>query len=146
MDANKTTQFSYSILYDSWRLHLIYSAADNIPWAQFPTPRAQFERYLQDSFLPFFTELVLAKDFRLCQKQLLRIVAGQTLICYSFLLSCTRIQGIRRIEVVVSYLFCQAQLAPTNTIKFYLWYDSLVYKYYNAGRQFHVKRGKLREK
>ena len=43
--------------------------------------------------------------------------------------------------------FCVLFILPnTNTIKFYLWYDSLVYKYYNAGRQFHVKRGKLREK
>ena len=59
-------------------------------------------------FCRFFTELVLAMDLRLCKKQSFRIVAGYTLICYSFLLSGTRIQGIRRIEVVVSYLLCQA--------------------------------------
>ena len=56
-------------MYDSSRLHTYYCAADNIPWAQFPTLHALCERYLQYCFLPFFTELVLAKDFRLCKKQ-----------------------------------------------------------------------------
>ena len=38
--------FGFSV-YDSPRLPTVYSAADNIPRARFPTPRALLERYLQ---------------------------------------------------------------------------------------------------
>ena len=34
-------------------------------------------------------------------------------LLFVFIVTCIRIQGIRLREVVVSYLFCQAQLAPT---------------------------------
>ena len=34
-------------LYDSLHLRTDYSAADNVPRAQFPTPCALLERYLQ---------------------------------------------------------------------------------------------------
>ena len=62
--------FGFSV-YDSSRLPTVYSAADNIPRARFPTPRALLERYLQFFFffVAVFTELTLAKDFRLCKKQ-----------------------------------------------------------------------------
>ena len=65
--------FGFSV-YDSSRLPTDYNAADNIPRARFPTPRTLLERYLQFLFFVFFffavfTELTLAKDFRLCKKQ-----------------------------------------------------------------------------
>ena len=60
-------------MYDSLQLHTIYSAADNIPRAQFPAPYALLERCLQYFFLfavfAIFAEFVEAKDFRLCKKQ-----------------------------------------------------------------------------
>ena len=49
-----TQKIQISVLYDSSHLHTFYSAADNIPRAQFPTPRAYFERYLQDFFAVFY--------------------------------------------------------------------------------------------
>ena len=57
------------------RLHTVYSAADNIVRPQFPTPCALLERYLH-FFFAVLAELVLAKDFRLRNKQKRRIVAG----------------------------------------------------------------------
>lgn len=59
-------------LHDSLHLHTIYNAAENIPRAQFSTPCALLERYLKCFFFFFlavFAEFVLAKDFRLCEKQ-----------------------------------------------------------------------------
>ena len=43
-------------VYDSSRLPTVCSAADNIPRARFPTPRALLERYLQFFFFAVFTE------------------------------------------------------------------------------------------
>ena len=45
--------FGFSV-YDSSRLPTVYSAADNIPRARFPTPRAFLERYLLSFFFFFF--------------------------------------------------------------------------------------------
>ena len=46
-------------LYDSLHLRTDYSAADTIPRAQFPTPCALLERYLQFFFFfAVFAELV----------------------------------------------------------------------------------------
>lgn len=56
-------------LHESLHLHTIYNAAENIPRAQFSTPCALLERYLKCFFLAVFAEFVLAKDFRLCEKQ-----------------------------------------------------------------------------
>ena len=56
-------------MYDSLHLHTVYSAADNIPWAQSPTPCALLERCLQFFFFAIFAKLVLAKDLKLCKKQ-----------------------------------------------------------------------------
>ena len=58
-------------MYDSLHLHIfiyVYSAADNIPWAQSPSPCALLECCLQ-FFFAIFAKLVLAKDLRLCKKQ-----------------------------------------------------------------------------
>ena len=55
-------------MYDSSRLHTYYSAADNIPWAQFPTLRAQFECCLQDFFAVFY-RVSFSEGLRLCKKQ-----------------------------------------------------------------------------
>ena len=46
-------------VYDLSRLPTVCSAADNIPRARFPTPRALLERYLQFFvfFFAVFTEL-----------------------------------------------------------------------------------------
>lgn len=51
-------------LHDSLHLHTIYNAAENIPRAQFAW--ALLEVFF---FLAVFAEFVLAKDFRLCEKQ-----------------------------------------------------------------------------
>ena len=47
--------FGFSV-YDLSRLPTVCSAADNIPRARFPTPRALLERYLQFFFFAVFTE------------------------------------------------------------------------------------------
>ena len=55
--------FGFSV-YDSSCLPTVYSAADNIPRARFPTPRALLVRYLHFFFFFFFfavfTQLTLA--------------------------------------------------------------------------------------
>ena len=63
--------FRFFRLYDSSRLPTVCRAADNIPRARFPTPRALLERYLQFFFFFFcrFYRVSLAKDSRLCKKQ-----------------------------------------------------------------------------
>ena len=40
-------------MYDSLHLHTDYGAADNVPRAQFPTPSALLQRYLQSIFAIF---------------------------------------------------------------------------------------------
>ena len=53
-------------MYDSLHLHTLYSAADNIPRAQFPKPYALLEQHLQFFFCFFFAvfaELFLASRF-----------------------------------------------------------------------------------
>ena len=50
-------------VYDSSRLPTVYSAADNIPRARFPTPRALLERYLQFFFFCRFYRVNFSEGF-----------------------------------------------------------------------------------
>ena len=50
-------------LYDSLHLRTDYSAADTIPRAQFPTPCALLERYLQFFFFCCFCRVSVSEEF-----------------------------------------------------------------------------------
>ena len=111
-------------MYDWLHLHTFYSAADNIPRAQFPMPCALLKRYLQVFgffvfyllfllfvfvfFFAVFVELVLAKDSGCVRSNNFESSPDRSPFVIRCDYSVQEYKESGRREIVVSQLFCQA--------------------------------------